>query len=408
MVYHQNVLIELLSSAIFNKPEMVEVKQKIDWTDLYRETLDHRIAPLIYKAAKYKIVGEKPSNELLELWHKKTILCGIKQAMLFEHMKSVFVEFNNCKIDFLPLKGLVLKDLYPCKELRTMSDVDILIHKEDIERITEILQKLGYQQSQISNIHISFNHKNQLPVEIHWTLTYEKLFKQTSIFNNSVWENAIDTLYYDIPIRILSNEDMLLHICIHMATHFIFSGFGLRQLCDLVLFVEKNRGIIQWEYFVNKTSELGINKFVYVLFDASKRLFHLEVPNEIVQCYIENDGVTETLINEIFKSGVFGGKDVNQIVKITAMQYHKKRRQIGKTSKKDFFMALLFPSVKMYTNKYNYARKYPYLTPIFWVHHFINGIFRKEILIKDKLLSIYKAPGEAQRKQELLDNLGLL
>lgn len=412
MLYQQQLLVELISTAIFNKTKMVDVKQKIDWMALYKEADVHQIAPLIFNVVKNQINGEKPSKELLEIWQNNTIVSGIRQTVLCEKIKSIFAEFNNCKIDYLPLKGLILRDLYPKRELRTMGDADILIHKNDFNRVKEVLEKFGYRQLESNDIHTLFYHEQQLIIEMHWSLIYDKYFNKSSIINNSSWLNAKNSLFYGIPIRKLSNEDMLLHLCIHMATHLIDGGFGFRQLCDFVLFVNNNKEDIKWGYFNDKAIEFGVNKFINILFDVYKKLFNLDMPAEFKQYNTENnakdDRATDALINEIFKSGVFGGRDANQIVKSTAIRYHKNKNKTGNISKKDYFLALLFPSAKMYTNKYNYARKYPILTPFFWVHHFFNGIFRKEFLFKDKLLSVFKAPGEAQRKQELLSKLGLL
>ena len=37
------------------------------------------------------------------------------------------------------LKGLVIRDLYPMLELRIMCDADILVHKEDLDRVRMLL-----------------------------------------------------------------------------------------------------------------------------------------------------------------------------------------------------------------------------------------------------------------------------
>ena len=51
----------------------------------------------------------------------------------------IFCLFQEKNIDFIVLKGIYLRYLYPNPDLRTMSDIDILVHKEDLDKISEIL-----------------------------------------------------------------------------------------------------------------------------------------------------------------------------------------------------------------------------------------------------------------------------
>jgi hypothetical protein len=289
-----------------------------------------------------------------------------------------------------------------------MSDADILIHKEDYDKVKDILLKIGYQQSQSSVIHTAFLKENNLQIELHWSLINDAYVKHSEKIKDSIWINSIDSYYYGIPIRILSNEDMLLHLCMHMAAHFVCAGFGLRQLCDFVLFVDKNRYSINWNIFSITIADIGIDKFVCELFNVCRQLFNLEIPNEIMLYNSMNNRIIDQFINEIFKSGVYGGKNLDQVVKSTAMQYHRKGSEKKKLSRIGFLLALFFPNPKIYKDKYNYARKFPYLIPFFWIHHFINGILKKNLKLSDKFISVFNVPGEAKKKQDLLEKLGLL
>ena len=59
-----------------------------------------------------------------------------------EHIKSVF-EKN--KIEYILLKGSVLRNYYPEPWMRTSCDIDILVHDEQLDKAVKVLTQTGYR-----------------------------------------------------------------------------------------------------------------------------------------------------------------------------------------------------------------------------------------------------------------------
>ena len=59
-----------------------------------------------------------------------------------EHIKSVF-EKN--KIEYILLKGSVLRNYYPEPWMRTSCDIDVLVHDEQLDRAVKALAQTGYR-----------------------------------------------------------------------------------------------------------------------------------------------------------------------------------------------------------------------------------------------------------------------
>ncbi|MBS2904903.1 nucleotidyltransferase family protein, partial [Klebsiella pneumoniae] len=79
-------------------------------------------------------------NDILNKWKKDIILSGIAQRKITEAFRNIIDDIIlKLNIDIIVLKGIVLKKYYPINELRTMSDFDILIHKNDFQKIKEYL-----------------------------------------------------------------------------------------------------------------------------------------------------------------------------------------------------------------------------------------------------------------------------
>ncbi|MGD9964160.1 MAG: nucleotidyltransferase family protein, partial [Candidatus Izemoplasmatales bacterium] len=63
------------------------------------------------------------------------------QSQLIEQLRMLF---NQEKIPFIFLKGSFIKNLYPHKFMRSMGDIDVLVRREDMKRIHEVLENKGY------------------------------------------------------------------------------------------------------------------------------------------------------------------------------------------------------------------------------------------------------------------------
>ena len=73
-----------------------------------------------------------------------------RQLNVLKHLYDVFDEHE---IDYMPLKGCVLKYLYPSDELRSMGDIDILVRMEQYEDIRFLMLNEGYREGNESDHH---------------------------------------------------------------------------------------------------------------------------------------------------------------------------------------------------------------------------------------------------------------
>lgn len=76
------------------------------------------------------------------------------------------------------------------------------------------------------------------------TLANETFRNGQKCFQEYIWNDARKIKVGRIDTLALSLEDQALHFCAHMASHMAISGFGVRQLADLVLLVEHEERIL--------------------------------------------------------------------------------------------------------------------------------------------------------------------
>jgi hypothetical protein len=253
--------------------------------------------------------------------------------------------------------------------------------------------------------HIAFVHKKYCPIEVHWTLADNRYLGNVSDFEKEVWHRPVEKKILNTSVLCLCPEDFLIHLCIHMAVHMRSGGFGLRQLFDLVLLVEKDGLQIDWSSFSIKIKQNGIEKFTSAIFSVCHTLFNLQIPMELINVSVDKRYV-KMLIKDIFDSGVFGMKSLDRVFGNNLLNAEVVFKNKS-SSKMSSVISLICPPVNTLSDDYSYAKKHKILAPAAWIHHFFSGIFRKEYTILDKLNFLLFSTITFKKRDALLKNLEL-
>lgn len=372
-----SMLIELVSLAIQKGNSLHLNMDDINWEEIYKRAVKQQVYTLIYPVIKNIDSSFQPEKTLLSTWKTRTFRFGIMLELNIHKIEEILKQFLGNGIKPILLKGLVFKTLYPQSQLRFMSDMDILVEDQDIEKVSAILISNGYiPKKDKKTKHIQFFHKKHFCIEIHRTLNDDDNIKNQDDFLQAIWESKIEFKLNSITIYTLSWEHQILHMCIHMASHFLHGGFILRQLCDVVLLVDQKD--LNWSYVVNKSKEYGIYKFMCAIFSVCNQLFHTKIPDEFN--IIESvDSYTSKVIDDMF----LGGKDIISMSENIAT---KGKDKLFNNNKLRHIFSMLFPSYDKISKRYSYMyiKNHPALTPVAWIHRIIYGIFRKDFSMKVK------------------------
>lgn len=377
MDYNQQMIIQLLSHAIHNNtmPETLDVT--IDWDAIFEESLAHQVHTLIYPVIKQLLAG--PNQTLLRHWQKQAIASATVQIQHIKQISEVIKKFTEEGIQIIALKGLVLREYYPYPDLRNMGDADILVQSKDINHAKALLKILGYEEHHTTIKHCSFTHTLYPEIELHWTLSNEKLFPKTEHFCDEVWSTAISTSICYTPVLTMAPDYQILHLLLHMAEH-MKCGFGLRQLCDFVLFMEANNEIIHWSFVQEKANHYGIYRFTCAVFLLCNKLFQIDIPSLFINQGMENDDYFELLQKDIFEGGIFGYRVQERIECSTLLNYVDDVISLSFKQKLARIIHILMPPANKLPNRFHYALKFPGLLPLAWLHRIIDNIVRKGFL----------------------------
>lgn len=405
----QEQLVKMINSAIHGGKINIDNTEIINWDDLLEEAKAHSVIPLIYSSINKTSIINSLNKDKLDLLKKQVFYSSINQVRHIKKTSEILKVLQEENIEVIVLKGLIVRSLYPNPDLRTMSDADIIVHKEDLEKVSEVLIEMNYTQTKHEDehgAHIVFNKPNSC-IEVHWTLLNEDFFKGDKSFEENLWNNVIKVKVGETTALSLSWEDLAAHLCIHMASHFSHKGFGVRQLCDLVLVVEKKGYDINWVKFNEKIRMCKLEKFTAAIFNVCQNLFEMRIPKELISIYNINEKVINLVIDDIFEAGVFGNKNTDNMFG-RELAFDKEMesgssgiRIIGR------FMRLLFPVINEMNDKYSYAKKYKILAPIAWIHHLIEGMFNKNYNTKNKIGMLFSTITISSNRSKLLKKLEL-
>lgn len=176
--------------------------------------------------------------------------------------KKILERLEENGIWYLPLKGVVLKKMYPMPFLRQMSDNDILFQAERAADVREIMTGLGYQTDIFDSEHRDDYKK---PPVYHFEM-HRVLFDEEA-FSDGFYEYFSGTtsrMIRDPDNRYgyhLSDEDFYIYMIAHEYKHYTWAGTGIRSLLDTYVFLRERSEQMDWKYIGTEMDKLGLREF---------------------------------------------------------------------------------------------------------------------------------------------------
>lgn len=305
---------------------------------------------------------------------------------LFRYENLVYVLEKVCgvleknKTPYIPLKGSVIKDIYPKPWLRTGCDIDVLVHEEDVDAAAAaIADELGYEIKGKGNHDISILATEGIYVELHFSLLEESRNRNLARVLNDVWNHASPCENGGFRYELDDAMFYFYHVA-HMAKHFADGGCGLRPFLDLWL-MERSKN-----YHTNETKQLlkkgNLLDFAKAALQLSEAWFSGKEHNE----------TTRLMADFVMSGGCFGTAH-------TKMLSHQQRS--GGRFK--YALSRLFVPYGELKKQYPVIEKYRFLTPLCEICRLLSLLLGKKKKFRKKYINNMKSVPE-----EYIDNINLL
>lgn len=338
------------------------LKDNIDYELFLKMVNKHRVYPVVYKNLSTFIGFDVNETVIgtLEKWYKRSAMRSIR---LTGELIKIADLLNKNNIRYVSMKGPALGvDIYGDISLRTSRDLDILVDRDDIEKVEEILYDNGYKnceyeaeltlkQKEFSKnlLHHFSYFKEGVHIELHWS--YNSLDYRSN-FNYS-WEERKGVKLFGKIINTLNDEENFLYLVFHGSKH---GWTRLRWLCDIVEIIK--RGKLDWTSIINKAKEKGNLYMVVQTLILANRLFQLKIPKELIKI-VENNRLGNKLA--VMAMPIINGLGEGEETPGNPLYLYFKKYSFNRINgiklKSTYFLQHIYPSVLEY-KAVNFRDKY--------------------------------------------------
>ena len=325
--------------------------EQIDFEKLFAFGKSHGVENMLYVGLRdLKIDVPVDNMKMFQTAYEMQIMVEATQAL---ELDALTEEFEEQGIDNIPLKGSVIKYLYPTPDLRKSGDIDILIHPEDINTTNKILLEYGYvleEGTEHHEVHVSFIKKPFMKIEVHKRLVRHN--SRANKFCESVWDNAITEEGKKHLYR-MNNEFLYTHLITHLAKHLFLGGAGIRLITDIFLVREKLiLDNVKLDQYLKSANLIEINNMILQLI---KKWFFDD--------YIFDQDI-DLLEQIVLKGGSFGSLEMRNTMFASS----------SLNSKLIKYFLMIFPGKSNLVGKYPILKSKPYMLPVIWLHRFFSLI----------------------------------
>ncbi len=304
---------------------------------------------------------------------------SVRKTILFDAERTKILRyFEENGIWYLPMKGVILKDLYPKLGMREMADNDILYDPARQSDVAAFMKQNGYDAKSVGRSHHDTFYKEPVyNFEMHTMMFSEVVDKRFTAY----YENIKDRLLPDADKKYgfhMSDDDFYVHMTAHEYKHYSRGGTGLRSLLDRYVYLFKKSGCLDFLYIEAECAKLGIDAFEKETRVLCRKV--LENP--------EMDTLTDTereMLEYYMFSTTYG--TMEQSVQ------HQMERDYGKTgrdSKLRYLLRRVFPKTEFYKVYAPIAYKYKILIPAVWFWRLIKAVLGKQKQIKREIGTVSK------------------
>lgn len=280
------------------------------------------------------------------------------------------------QIRHMPLKGVVIQEVYPKPWTRRSCDIDILIQEKDVDKAVQALLKAGFKTDEKREYHDVSLYYGETHLELHFNIC-ENIPRIDSLLSE-VWKYAEPKTEYEYCE---TKEFFAFHLIAHLLYHFLRGGCNIKQFIDL--WILRHNRMYDEQKLRPLLLSCKLEKFYKVICDVSDIWFEGKEQSEL----------SMAIETQVLNGGIEGRKhsdNINIIVNGGIKNYILKSVFLPKRE-----MEWIYPSIK----------KYPILLPFYYCKRIIYKTIGKD---KNRARDILKADKKPLSEADiLLHRMGL-
>lgn len=382
-------LLNLLAQNLFrNRPHIVI--GAVDWDEVVKTASVHAVLSLVYHGLKR---NAEVREELLADVRRRTLSCVVNNERVMREQSSVIAVLDRANIRCAILKGASVAAYYPQSELRVFGDVDLLVHRSDLEAAKEVLTQNGYFFDHEHEFHACYM-KNGVCIEVHQSVS-DFPDTQAGRFANDYMNDALmhteDVELAGHRFSRLGMEHELLSLLAHMERHMIAGGINIRQLCDWAVAIHTYKDRVDSD-FLDVMQRCGLLQYAKVMTAVCVR--YLGMPQQEWANDADCDAA-EFIMREILHMESLSSANVNR--RLGGALYQKDRGVVRS------YIDSIYQKTK---EDFPKLSEFVILRPIFWAFYPLRWIIRSMCGTRERI-SVTKIAVDANKRKAIYSKLAL-
>lgn len=359
-------IINYIYAAVFGRRIDAELLQPDD-VSFFSTAKKNAVANVVYSGMQR--AGTAITPALYRQFQDECDKAVYTYLMQSQQLTELCELFEKAKIPFVLLKGSRMRDFYPSPELRTSSDIDILVRADD-DTLCSLMQGAGFSFEKDGGTTLNFRMGVAVEVELHRNLFDDELSFHG--YFDSIWDRVHQKTGWNYQYK-MTEEDFFVNMIAHFAKHFSRYGCGIRNAVDIAVYLKNAPEGFDLQKAESILKEIDLYRF-------EQRLLQL------ISAWDRNEWSEEDerLTDYILGCGIFGSKH--------SAFTHAAVNSKDKYARQKKLLFHIFPPYRIMSGLYPVLKKWPVLLPFCWIARGFKLLFSDNRRIQSTL-KVYSQTG---------------
>lgn len=346
-----------------------------EWMQLLALSEIHHVLPLVFETVCRLPELREP---VFAQVRQRVVQQVTGQALKTREFLELYRHLQQAGLKPLLVKGAVCRGLYPYPDHRPSGDEDVLISPAEFAQCHDAMAAWGMEtgataRQMETDYEIPYGKQgSRLYIELHRCLfsPLSGVYGAWNRYFEDAFQRAVTVEIEGVPVYTLDWTENLFYLICHAFKHFLHSGFGIRQVCDIVLFANRYGSRINWNQLLTLCRAIRADKFAAAVFRIGEKYLVFDpdaagFPDAWRKIRVDEGPMLEDLL----AGGLYGDATMSRkhSSNMTLGAAARGRSQKSGTA----VIGALFPPAQKLKGRYGYLEEQPYLLPVAWADRIV-------------------------------------
>lgn len=346
---------------------------------LFALCTEQHVLPMVFEALyDNETVKNDASYRAVRM---SAISSAASQTERSEAFCRIYAKLRSEGINALAVKGILCRNTYEKGHLRVSADEDLLVPEKEYSSCCRILSENGFSRTapEKDGDEESGWCSENCYIEVHSSLlpkTSDSFARLNALFPDVFESPCPYRTENGCTVYSLDPRKHLLYLILHAYKHFVHSGFGIRQVCDIGMWADRYKDKIDSDLLFADCESAGITVFAKAVFMLAADMTSRD--SVLFESFANIKTDPAPMLADMLSGGVYGTNDLSRAhsASVTVRAAEENRSGIKNV------ISALFPSAKRLSSSYPVLKKHPALLPFIWIKRIVK--YKKETDTEDR------------------------